>query len=308
MTAPDLRLTCVILTHNEGKHIQRVLRSLKTLAATAFVVDSFSDDGTPDLARACGAHVVQHRFVNYAQQYQWALENLPLEADWVMRLDADEILTPDLIAELRDRLPGLPGDVTGVNIKRRHIFLGRWIKHGGRYPLVLMRIWRRGAARIEQRWMDEHMVLLRGRAVTFQHDFIDENLNDVSYFIDKHNRYATREAIDVLSQRYQLNDEDQGIHKHDASRQASRKRWLKQEVYNRLPLWSGPLGYFILRFIFQAGFLDGREGLVYHVLQGFWYRFLVASKVFEYEKSMNQVSGAQMRIATLERLTGHTLS
>ena len=308
MATSHLRLTCVILTHNEGRHIRRVLHSLAKLQATAFVVDSFSDDGTPELARACGAHVVQHRFVNYAQQYQWALENMPLDADWVMRLDADEVLTPELIAEIRDRLPDLPDDVTGVNIKRRHVFLGRWIRHGGRYPLVLMRIWRKGTARIEQRWMDEHMVLLEGRAITFEHDFVDENLNDVSYFIDKHNRYATREAIDVLSQRYKLNDRDTGIMVHEASEQAARKRWFKEEIYNRLPLWSGPLGYFLLRFIFQAGFLDGPEGLIYHVLQGFWYRFLVAAKVFEYEKSLKLVDGVQMRLETLEKLTGHRLT
>ena len=188
----------VVLTQNEERHIPRLLRTARGLDGRIFIVDSDSTDRTAEIAGAAGALVVSHKFVNYALQFQWALDNLPIASEWVMRLDADETLTPELVEEIRRRLPALPPDVTGVNLKRRHIFLGRWIKHGGRYPLTLLRIWRKGAARIERRWMDEHMVLLHGRAVTFEHDFCDHNLNDLTFFTDKHNKYATREAIDVL--------------------------------------------------------------------------------------------------------------
>lgn len=300
-------LAVVILAFNEAAHIERAVRSLRALDATAFVIDSFSTDGTPELARAAGATVVQHRFVNYAQQYQWGLDNLPIESGWVMRLDADETLTPELVEEIRRRLPTLPPDVTGVNLKRRHVFLGRWIRHGGRYPLVLLRIWRRGCARIEQRWMDEHMVLLHGRSVTFAHDFSDENVNDITYFTDKHNKYATREAIDVLSTRYGLGVADDAIFTAEASVQATRKRMVKERLYNHLPLWCGPLGYFVLRYLFQLGFLDGTQGLVYHFLQGFWYRFLVAAKVWEYDRTLRGLPGADARLKALEALTGHRI-
>ena len=127
-------LTVVILTYNEAKHIARALRSVAALDARVLVVDSFSADDTVEIARAEGALVVQNAFVNQAQQMQWALLNMPVATSWVMRLDADEVLTPELIDEISRRLPTMPADVTGINLKRRHIFLGRWIRHGGRYP------------------------------------------------------------------------------------------------------------------------------------------------------------------------------
>ncbi|MDR3571717.1 MAG: glycosyltransferase family 2 protein [Candidatus Pacebacteria bacterium] len=203
-SASGATLATIVLTYNEEIHVVRCMESIRKFCNETFVIDSLSTDRTAALAQGLSAQVVEHSFVTQSQQFQWALDNLPIESEWVMRLDADETLTPELIEEIRRRLPGLPRDVTGVNLKRRHIFLGRWIKHGGRYPLTLLRIWRKGAARIERRWMDEHMVLLHGRAVTFEHDFSDHNLNDLTFFIDKHNRYATREAIDVLMKRYRL--------------------------------------------------------------------------------------------------------
>ncbi len=301
-------LSTIVIAKNEERHIERLLRNLNDLGCRAFVVDSFSTDKTAILARSLGASVVQHPFVNYAQQFQWALDNLAIDAEWVMRLDADETLTPELINEIRRRLPLLPPDVTGVSLKRRHIFLGRWIKRGGRYPLTLLRIWRSGAARIEQRWMDEHMVLLHGRAVTFEHDFSDHNLNDLTFFTDKHNKYATREAIDVLMKRYSLGEEDEALMRQSASLQAAAKRWMKERVYNRAPFWLGPLGYFLYRYFIQLGFLDGREGLVYHFLQGFWYRFLVGAKVLEFDRALHPLADREARLAALARLTGYALA
>ena len=157
-------------------------------------------------------------------------------------------------------MPLLPADVTGVNLKRRHIFLNRWIKHGGRYPLTLLRIWRKGAARIEQRWMDEHMVLLHGRAVTFEHDFSDHNLNDLSFFTDKHNKYATREAIDVLLKRYDLRCAEGVLTAKSASPQAAAKRWIKERVYNFLPFWLGPLGTSSIAIFSNLGFSMAARG------------------------------------------------
>ena len=297
-------LSVVVLTFNEGKHIARALRSLAPLDAQIFVVDSFSTDATVEIARAEGALVVQHTFVHQAQQMQWALLNMPITTAWVMRLDADEVLTTELIDEIKHRLPILPSEVTGINLKRRHIFLGRWIRHGGRYPVTLLRIWRRGAARVEQRWMDEHMVLLRGQAVTFRHDFSDENLNDLTHFTDKHNKYATREAVEVLSAKFGMAEANAGIAARHGSFQALAKRTIKESLYNRLPLWCGPLGYFLTRYIVQGGALDGRAGLIYHTLQGFWYRFLVAAKTVEFEQHLRTLSTPDERLSTLERISG----
>jgi len=298
----------IVLTFNEELHMERLMRHLHDFGASVFVVDSFSTDKTAVIAQQTGASVAQHQFVNYALQFQWAIDNLPFDCEWVMRLDADEMLSQELAEEIRSRLPGLPTEVTGINLRRRHVFLGHWIRWGGRYPLVLLRIWRKGAAKIEQRWMDEHMVLLKGSAVTFDNDFLDHNLNDLAFFTDKHNKYATREAIDVLLKRYDPESGDQALSRKSASLQAASKRWLKETFYNRLPFWCGPFGYFLYRYFLQLGFLDGAEGLVYHFLQGFWYRFLVAVKVEELDLELKPLADRRARLEALARLTGYRLS
>jgi glycosyltransferase involved in cell wall biosynthesis len=303
-----MTLSVVILTYNEVGHIARALASVASIASEIFVIDSGSTDDTAALARAAGAEVLTHPFVNQAQQFQWALDNAPITADWVMRLDADEMIEPDLATTIAARLDGLPAGVNGVNLKRKHVFMGRWIKHGGRYPLTLLRIWRRGKARIEQRWMDEHMLLTEGATVTFEGGFSDVNLNDLTFFTDKHNKYATREAVDVLNQKYGLFARDEALDTRATSAAASGKRWLKEGFYNRLPFWVGPLGYFLYRYIIQLGFLDGREGLIYHGLQGGWYRFLVAAKIVELEREIAPLPTPEARLEALERLTGYRLA
>lgn len=299
-------LTVVILTYNEAHHIVRAIASLAPLAPRIVVVDSGSTDDTVALARAGGAEVLTHPFVNQAQQVQWGLTAADITSDWVMRLDADEVIEPDLAAEILAGLPGLPADVSGVNLRRKHIFMDRWIRHGGRYPLTMLRLWRRGQAHVEQRWMDEHMVLDTGRAVTFRGGFADHNLGDLTHFTAKHNAYATREALDVLGRKYGLVDTAEPA--GQSSWRAGGKRLLKEQLYNRLPFWISSTSYFLYRYIVQLGFLDGREGLIYHGLQGGWYRFLVGARVFELERAIAPLGDRQARIKRLAQLTGHDLS
>lgn len=297
------KLAVVILTYNEARHIERALRSVQGIASEVFLIDSGSTDRTKELAEGLGAKVLYNPWVNHATQFQWGLDNAPITAEWILRLDADEIIEPDLAAEITTKLPQLPSDVTGVNLKRKHVFMDRWVRHGGRYPLVMLRLCRRGAGRIEQRWMDEHMLLIHGRAVTFDGGFADHNLNDLSFFIDKHNKYATCEAVDVINRRQGLFAADAGITAEQTSRKAATTRWIKEQVYNRIPFQLSALAYFLYRYIFQLGFLDGREGAIYHVLQGFWYRYLVGAKVMELEAA---IAGLDKPAATdeLSRLTG----
>jgi glycosyltransferase involved in cell wall biosynthesis len=297
-------LAVVILSHNEGIHLARALAYIRPIAKEVFVIDGFSTDETTEIARAHGATVLQNKFVNYAKQFQWALANAPITADWIMRLDADEVIEPDLAAEITAKLPSLSSDVVGINLKRKHIFLGRWIRHGGRYPLVLLRIWRRGRGRIEDRWMDEHMIVWGGSTVTFDGGFADHNLNDLTFFTDKHNKYATREAIDVLNQRYNLFPRDDVVTAQNTSWQASMKRIVKERIYNRIPFQVNALLYFLYRYLIQLGFLDRKEGLVYHVLQAFWYRFLVGAKILELERAIAPLTEPVEIKAELARLTG----
>ena len=302
-----MSITAIILTYNEARHIERAICSIEGIVDQVCVVDSDSTDDTRDIARGLGAEVHTHAFVNQARQFQWALDTLDIRGDWVLRLDADEIIEPDLAREITEQLPQLPADVVGVNLKRKHIFMDRWVRHGGRYPLVMLRLWRHGHGRVEDRWMDEHVVVWGGRTVTFNGGFADHNLHDLSYFTDKHNKYATREAIEVLNQRLNLFARDGALNAHSASPQAALKRWVKERVYNRIPFTVSATLYFLWRYIFQLGFLDGRSGLVYHFLQGYWYRFLVGAKAMELERAVAHLSDKAAICAELSRLTGHRL-
>lgn len=300
-------ISVIVLTRNEEIHLPRMIQSVKSIADEIFVIDSFSDDRTVEIANEAGAVVLQNKFKNYADQFQWALDNAPITSDWVMRLDADEIIEPDLVAEIQKKVPQLGQEVVGINLKRKHIFMNRWVRWGGRYPLVLLRIWRNGHGRIEQRWMDEHMVVTGGKTETFHGGFADHNLKDLNFFVDKHNWYATREAIDVLNQRLGLFARDEGVKSENSSFQASFKRFMKEKVYNNIPFTVSSTAYFLYRYLLQLGFLDGRSGLVYHFLQGYWYRFLVGAKIMELEREIRGITDKTAIKQKIAELTGHKL-
>ena len=297
-------VSVVILAFNEARHIVRAISSVSAFATEVVVVDSGSKDETVALAAATGARVLYHPFINQAKSFQWALDYGGLKGAWTMRLDADEVVGPELAHEILTRLPTLPARVCGVELKRRHIFMGRFIRHGGRYPLRLLRIWRTGRGRVEDRWMDEHVVVDGGDIVEFHHPFADANEHDLGFFTAKHNVYAVREAIEVLNQRYALLPRDHGV--ADRQGQASWKRLLKERLYNRIPFYVSAPSYFLYRYVLQLGVLDGVEGLIYHGLQGGWYRFLVGARIAEFDRVLKPLASAAARREALQRLTGYT--
>lgn len=274
---PDLSV--IILTHNEEKHIGRCLDSLRAMTDKVFIVDSFSTDQTVEIARAMGAVVVQNPWVTYATQFNYGIQHNPHQTTWLMRMDADEYVLPELADEIRNRLPALPESTSGVYVKRRVLFMDRWIRHGGYYPIWLLRLWRRGQGICEQTWMDEHIKLSVGEPVNFDNDIVDHNLNDLTWWTQKHNQYAIREVIDLLNIRHNF-DQTVRVEPKLSGSQEQRKRYLK-ERYARLPLFTRPLLYFLYRYFVRLGFLDGRRGFVWHFLQGLWYRFLVDAKLME---------------------------
>jgi glycosyltransferase involved in cell wall biosynthesis len=293
-------VTVIILTLNEEIHIERCILSVKAFAKRIIVVDSYSSDKTCDIARRLGADVFQNRFVNNAVQFNWGLVNGNIATNWVMKVDADEIVEQDLGHEIEQRLSLLPPEITGVNLRYKCIFMNKWIKHGGRSQLKLLRIWRYGYGQLENRWMDEHVILRKGNAVNFKGSFQDHNLNDLAYFVKKHNRYATREAVAVLLTKEELLS---GL-KTNVRRTHVARIWIKNNVYNRMPLLLAPILYFLYRYIFLGGFLDGEAGLCYHLLQGFWYRFLVGCKLIEFTKAMGHFSDHRQRLEELQRVSG----
>lgn len=298
-----LSLAVIILTFNEERHIARAIESVRAIARDIVVIDSLSTDTTVAIAERLGARILRNPFVNQAVQLQWGLDHAHIDTDWIFRLDADEIVEADLVDALGDRLPGLPGSVVGINLQRKHIFMDRWIRHGGRYPLAMLRIWRNGHGQVENRWMDEHMVVSGGGTITLAGGFADWNLQDLTYFTRKHDAYATREAVDVLLAEGGAAHPGTELTSRTASRSVRVKRAIKERLYNRLPFGTGPLLFFLFRYIVQLGFLDGKPGLIYHVLQGFWYRFLVDAKLVELRRGLSGERGKQLE-RRLAELTG----
>ena len=281
---------------NEHLHIRRCIESVRGLAQRVIVVESGSTDETLQIALSLGAMVLKHPFVNYAMQLNWALGHAPIDSDWVMRLDADEYLDEALRIALPKALRQPGAGVAGFEVRRPTTFLGKRIEHGGMAPWLL-RIWRRGQARCEERWMDEHMALTGGKVLRLPGRIVDHNLNTLTWWADKHNRYANREAVDLLLLRKVAGRPEAAV----LNRHAALKRWLKSHVYARLPLGVRPFVFWIYRIVFQLGLLDGARGLMFHTLQGLWYRLLVDARVMEVERAM-RTQGLTLQASIRDRL------
>lgn len=262
-------LSVVILAKNEKLHIRRCLENLAPLEARQiFVVDCFSTDGSDKIAAEMGATVVQHEWSGlYAKQFNWALDNLPIKTSWVLRLDADEYLTPETIERLKLNLPQMPDDVSGLNIELKRKFRGGAIRHGTN-GIRQARIFRTGVGRCEDRAMDEHIVVSRGRIVDCDGAFYDDSLMPFEEWKEKHRGYAKREAMDALSL---FNDPERLANPSETDK--------KKIKYYKLPRYFRAIAYFCIRYFLKLGFLDGRAGWRWHFWQGLWYRCLVDHEI-----------------------------
>ena len=276
-----LDLSVIILTYNEELHIRRCIENVLPIAKDIFIVDSFSTDRTLEIAKKyLNVHILQNKWENnYAKQFNWGLEHAAITTQWVLRLDADEYLLPELVQELQTKLPLLPDDVTGIIFNRRHIFMGKWMKRGI-YPVKLLRVFRYGKGMCEQRLMDEHIQLTEGYAIEFEHDFCDHNMNNLSWFCHKHVNYAIREAVDLLDIELNLTGVAETDSDKEISPQALAKR-MKKHKYAKQPLFWRSFAYFCYRYFLKGACLDGKIGFIWTFLQGWWYRMLVDAKVYE---------------------------
>ena len=286
-------LTVIILTKNEEKNLKKCIESFRGIVKRFVVIDSFSTDKTKELCEKLDEKLkkinsrldfYQNEWIDYATQLNWGLTHTNITTKWSMRMDADEELTKELAAEINRKLSSLNSSINGIIVRRRLIFMGKWIKHGGRYPEFLLRIFRTGKAVCEQKIMDEHMILLEGHCIKFENDLIDNNQNDLDWWAAKHNWYSNREVLD-----YQItlkNKTDELLQSNNqTNKQAALKRRFKNGGYYRLPkFWRAHI-YFIYRYYFKLGFLDGPEGKIFHFLQAYWYRFLVDAKMYQCEKN-----------------------
>jgi glycosyltransferase involved in cell wall biosynthesis len=270
----------IILARNESIHIERAVKSALTLTDRVYVIDSNSTDGTYEKAMNLGVSVCNCNVSvanNFADKFNWALDNLNIQETWLVRLDADEYFLPETVNALPDFLKSVDDSVSGITLNRRIVFQGRWIKNGGQYPRPTIRITRNGCARYERRLLDEQ-VILRGGRIKANLDFVDDNLNNISSWIYKHDAYAIKEAIEIIHFQVGLfsrnmNSEFTGPTLVIANR--------KKSFYLFWPPYLRPFIYFLYRYVIQLGFLDGVPGFLWNFFQGWWYRVLVEIKIKE---------------------------
>ena len=269
-------LAVIILTYNEEANIAQALDSVVGWADDIFLLDSFSTDSTVEIASRYGCQIARNRFENFAMQRNYALDHFPIRSKWVFFLDADEWLPEALKQEISALLVTSPIE-NGFYVKWRMIWMGRWIRRGY-YPCWLLRLFRYGKGRCEDRAFGEHQIV-DGATARLCNDFMHEDRKGVSAWIAKHNDYATLEAQELLHIRSAA-----GYQEIDArlfGTQAQRKRWLRYKMWNRLPPLVRPLFYFFYRYVLTGGFLDGREAFAYHFLQALWYPMLIDVKYME---------------------------
>lgn len=281
MPDPAPTVSVVVLTLNEEANLPDLLASLDGLACDVYVVDSGSTDATAKIAEQSGARVVVHPFLNYGLQRNWAIDNLPIRTPWILHLDADERLTPALRDHLRDRLEDAPADLVGYRLQQHTHWMGRWIKHGGFHPFHQLRLVRTGRGRYEERPYDQRLVA-DGPTGQLEVGYVNVVTDSLTTWIARHNRWATLEAeTRVHGDPIRANVRPTGP--------IEKRLWRRERVYYRQPKYWRALAYFLYRYVAKGGFLDGRQGLVFHTLHGFWYRFLVDAKIDEIERSRKDV-------------------
>jgi glycosyltransferase involved in cell wall biosynthesis len=273
-----LPVSVIVLTHDEEKNIEACLQSVISWAGEVFVVDSGSTDRTVEIAQRFTTKIVVHPFENYSRQRNWAQDNLPLAFDWVFHVDADERVAPELARSLGALFhDGDPVGVDGLLMSRRTVFLGRPILHGGHYPAYHLRLFRRTLGRCEDRLYDQHF-LVQGATRQITGDLVDVITSDLTVWLIRHANWGAAEAEETAR-----NGETSagGVYARPTGTPIERRRWLKKSVYGRAPLLLRAFGYFVYRYVFRLGFLDGKEGLIFHFLQGCCFRFYVDAKIYE---------------------------
>lgn len=270
--------TAIIMTKNEEKNIVDCLESMRDFAKRCVVIDCGSIDSTVELAKEHGADVYDHEFEYYAKQFNWGLENCDIDTEWIVRLDADERFPKELKEEIEQLInDNKDKPMNGISIEADLFFLGRCMKHGIRNKCKMM-MFKRACGKIEDRRRDAHSVISEGYSVMTKHHFIHYDFKDIDNYIKKYNWYATREMMDYIDF---LNGQD-AIVNTDKRILAQRKK--KFGFYYKAPMFFRCWAWFLYNYIFRLGFLDGKEGLVFAFLECYWYRFVVDSKIYEYQK------------------------
>jgi hypothetical protein len=281
-----LPVSVIVPVRNEACNLPRCLGALAAVGEV-YVIDSQSTDDTVAIAQSRGAKVVQFHYAGgWPKKRQWAMDTLPLAYDWILLLDADEILTPELVREIRRAVQN-PA-VNGYSIRLQLYFLGRVLRHCDA-SFSKLSLFRKGRGRFECRLKDqdasmadmeihEHVVV-DGPTAELRNALVHHNIDSLSRYILKHNEYSNWEARVLLKTDGDSEDHSQEMSADLFGTQAQRRRWLKRHLY-RLP--GSPVLLFLYRYVFRLGFLDGVPGLIYCTFQAVQ-MFHSKAKIYELE-------------------------
>lgn len=278
--ARSLPVSVIVPVRNEAHNLARCLKSLQEVGEI-YVVDSQSTDETTEIARSFGAKVVQFHYPGgWPKKRQWAMDALPLAYDWVFLVDADEALTPELAAEIRQVIQN--PSLNGFYISLRMCFLGRALRHGDA-SFFKLSLFRRGKGHFECRLQDqdasmadmevhEHIIVDGGTA-RLKNPLLHYNVESLSRYIQKHNEYSNWDARVWLQGDTKSGELPASLF----GNQAQRRRWLRRMLFG-LP--GSPFLFFIYKYFLRLGFLDGVPGLIYCGFQGIQF-FHIKSKIYE---------------------------
>lgn len=270
-------ISVIILTLNEEKNIQGCLKSIEGFFDEIIIVDSGSTDKTLETAKKYTDLIYSHEYITYSSQRNWAMKNIKIRNEWVLHLDADHRVTPELIAELREVFQGgLAEKVDGFMLSRKIIFMGKWIRFGGLFPCYHMPLFRKSKGMCEEKLYDQHY-LVNGNIKILKGTIYDIITDSLDNFITRHNHWASLEAQEWDGA---CNKKKHAYDGRISGNKIEKRRFFKKIFYHS-PIFLRSFLYFIYRYILKFGFLDGKEGLIFHTLQGFWFRFLVDAKIYE---------------------------
>lgn len=280
-----LPISAIFLTYNDEKLIEEGLKSVYGWVGEIIIVDSHSTDGTLTIAQKYTDKIEIHPFENYAAQRNWAQTQIPIAHEWVFHIDADEVVTPELHRSIeRFFAEGAPDDIDGCLMARRTVFMGRWIRYGGHYPVYHLRLFRRNHGMCEERLYDQHYVV-PGATAKMDGDLIDRISTNLETWTLRHVRWA---KLEVTQQQALASSPEHTIDENLFGSPIEQRRWAKINLFYRLPLFLRAFAYFCYRYFLRLGFLDGVEGLIFHFLQGFWFRFYIDALIWEQKHEMQK--------------------
>ncbi len=276
-------ISFIILTFNEEQHLPRLLASIAGLEAQIYILDSGSTDKTLAIAADYQAIVKTNSFVNHPKQWDFALKNFEIHSPWIIGLDSDQIVSAELYQKLENfKNDDIETTINGIYFNRKNYFRGQWLRHGGYFPKYLLKMFRNGVGFSDLNENMDHRFIVTGKTIIWKNGYLkEENLkeNNISFWLAKHNNYSDKLAKEEVERIQNLRN--QTIKGRFFGGSPDEKIAFLKNIWWKLPLYLRPFLFFIYRFIFQLGILDGKQGRLFHFLHAFWFRLMIDVKIEE---------------------------